>query len=1185
MISSLNATGAAIHTINVAQKGTLINVRELVTAFSGLTPAQIANIVATNGLSEAQLKAIMWQAKYDAELQKEILGHYKAVIAKTADKGATDALTFSMSNLTTAIWANITAMLKWFVTNPVGQVILLTGAVASFLTISEKMRVSAEEQADAFKKLQSAYDSTKNDISGLKDELKTVQDRLAEFTKIDSLLPDQEAERAELKLTEESLKRRLALQEKIAENQHKQMNTDAAEALQNGKAYAVDVVSTRTFADDSGTWTAEYVNKTYMSAEEAIQHYIGEIERLKAKQKELEIAAQAPGANVESLNQQIEALDVTISENETFLTDVVRETQGYCDSLTSQDYATATLRNSTQKYLDKAYDVLGVTESITKAMQEQSDATKSLSTHLQSLKTVEDNFKKLSDVLAEVRDDGHVSVSSLVELAETFSKTDGFEEFIAIVGNSSSTFEQVQTACNEMAAEWLNDQIFLGNLTEETKAMTVAQLEQMGVSNAAALAEAELAKQRAEASVAALKAADRTMENVAACYDEEIAAQKDATVLQQLESAKFKAALASTDFLSATNNEIEALIQQAEAAGFATASLKALYQMKNVEDDPRLKGLTFTERTWKLNDLVHDIMRDLDNYKVEFSVNTSIKPTSSSGKTTGKTAAEIAAEKARNAFEFEYNAWKHKLDMEQITLEEFYDWLGGEKGYQDYFEKQGETLEDFRKYSKEVFDGMRQVHEQYLSVLDYEISMLERQENTENDVIAKYTEKRAEIQKLIDALYAYLAAEGMTELEILSNEEYRSLLDKLHTIEDEVASIQEEAYEKQQGYVNDLIDLTEEYIKQLGEDEIDALEEQKDRYSELIQLQKDLINGAREDEKYEREKAEKLKEMQKLQERITALGLDGSREAMLEQGKLLEELNTLQIELDDLQKDHYVDSAEKALDDEEKAFHDAQDAKIKEIEDFLDDNRLINQEAINQLEGMNQEMFDNLLEYALHYTDTTRSEMLAMWDEVTAAAEKYGSVTNVASVYEDSDVNNKVKEQINRLRENGQEYARTTDASRKEWLANDSLKAGAELQELLGVTVERVNGTWYIGDGANRRKLFEIYHTGAASVGGSPTLKQNEVFAKLENTETVLTQKHMNNLWEMLRLFNPANWVSSPLSKLRTNIVGTTSAQNQTNIEVTVPLTLYGKMDDSVLDVLHRHGRDVANLVAAKIKK
>jgi len=412
----------------------------------------------------------------------------------------------------------------------------------------------------------------------------------------------------------------------------------------------------------------------------------------------------------------------------------------------------------------------------------------------------------------------------------------------------------------------------------------------------------------------------------------------------------------------------------------------------------------------------------------------------------------------------------------------------------------------------------------------------------------------------------------------------------LHTIEDEVKSVQETAFKETQGYINNLIDLTEDLVKKQAQDEVDALEKVKDQYAEIVETQKSLLRDMRDDSKYEREKAEKLKEIQKIQERISALDLaKGDRAAALEKAELMEELSELQLSLDDLMAEHYISSTEKALDDSVEAFRKEQDEKIDSIQEFLDDNQAINQAAMKKLDNMNQELFDSLLDYALTYTDTTRSEMLAMWDEVTKAAEKYGSVTNASKVYEDSDASNEVQAQLERMRRNGQEYG-TATKERQEWLAKDSKAAGDELERLLGVTVERDNnGVWWIGDGADRRKLFEIYtveqhHVGAAAVGGNASIKQNEVFALLEKGETVLTKAHMDTMWRVLDNVNPAMWFdSSALPKMQTY---QTNNDYSPTITVEAPVYVDGMMTDRrIMKVLEKHSYDVADMVARRLRR
>lgn len=1012
----------------------------------------------------------------------------------------------------------------------------------------DKANVTAEEQLEIFDELNTKYEATKSELDSLNSSLKSVSDRIKELNELSkngSITPDQEKELDQLESEEKALKRQIKIKERLAEVDRKAAEKAAIETLEK-RSHVVEgetrrrgseVISSAVELDDA----------------EAINYYIAKLEEAQTRKEQLEnelADADLTDEQISQHNAEIEQLENQMTSYETAIGEIVAAVQPLLDSITATTGATAeqkkVLEDAITRWLNLRDTEEEVAETTTKIADAQSQVTQKIADQLAVMAGAEEAIGSLSEALGEFNQDGIVTASTLSGLRETFGNVgDAWTEFVAVAGDSSSTMSEVQSACNNLAEAYLDTIDFTSNMTDETKASTVAHLKQIGVLNA-----------------------------------EEVVTDRLRIATDKLRQAEYNATVEALNYASANSQVVAGLIAQAREANIAAKNIAALEEI--MAGPP--KGMTGSEWRERKEMLLKEAQADLstfeDENQVEISMNVSLPSNSS-----GKSAAEEAADKARDEFSKAYNAKKHELDMEKITIKEFYAWLDGQEGYKKYFEAQGETLEDFRKYSKEVFDGLRQVHEDYLDYLDYEISVLERQEDSENAVIAKYAEKRAELHKLAAELKAYLQAEGMSEVEILSNDQYRSYMDMIYSIEDEVASIQEEAYGKTQGYVNDLIDLTEDYIRKLKEDEIDALEDTKDQYAEMVDLQKALINGAREQDTYERDKADKLKEIEKLQTRIAALDRDGSREAMLEKGELMEELNALQRDLDDMQADHYVDTASDALDEAQKDFEKNVDEKIRVIEEFLDNNEAVNKAALSELDNMNEELFDNLMDYAMRYTDTTRAEMLAMWDEVTKAAEKYGSVTNASQVYEDSSDHNDVQKILNKMRENGQAYAASTDPDEKQRLADDSWEQGKKLEELLQVPVYRENGTWYIGTGASKRKLFEIYHTGTPAVGGFPSAKQNEIFSLLEKGETVFTEKHMDSLWSMLKHLNPANWISSPLSKRAIQTVGATASNEQVNVNVSFPLTIYGDMTKSTMSVIERKAYEVADIVASKLRR
>lgn len=1175
MLSSANAYGAALSATKLITDGAAVSTTNLAASFSSLTPAKIANLAVTKSLSEAQLKEALNTSTLTLEQKKEVLAHYNAAAAKGVDKAATDALSFSLKNL-------------WVACKPFIILTAIAVAAQALYKAWDKANITAEEQRDIFNDLQTTYSETKSTLESLKDEYDSINEKLEELNRLASLgalTASQQEELIALQGKSAEIERQIKLQEKLAGVQEKATNDAAYEALIKRRNKTDGLTMRR------GSEVISSGGGSEMNDVDAIQHYLDKLEDASERKAQLDAEWAAKinptTQDAEDYATAINAIETEMANYESKISDIVTAVTPFLNSITDTSGAAYDLKVALEAVIDKWVNFESGADDAAVALSNIVTTTyrlfPELEAHTKSLTTVESTITDLRDALADFRDDGYVTMDAFSDMSETFGKfPDEFERFVSVASNSKSTMSEVKAAANDLAEAYLASTDFLSNMTDGTIDATIATLKNIGVVNAEEVVMNRVAASKAETMLESANLANAEWDEAKKHLTNVGAAEKEITALLQLRQAKLNTKLATTDFVAATSDTISALILEAQAAGMATNNLAALLRLKNDVASGRMDGMLFSERTERLNNILGALQNDINKLPaVDLGLNLNLAPTPSNG----KTAAEKAAEEVRDAFEKVYSAKKHELDMEKITIEEFYAWLDGEEGYKAYFKEQGETLSDFQKYSKEVFDGLREVHQTYLDVFDYEISVIERAENSENELIAKYNQKRASVTELIKELRKYLELQGMTEVEIISNDQYRTYLEMLYTIEDEITSIQDEVYEKQSGYVNDLIDLTEEYIRQVKEDEIDALEETKNAFSDLVSLQKELINGAREEEQYERQKNEKLKQMQKLQERISALELDDSRSAALEKGKLLEELNALQIELNDLQTEHYIDSVETSLDKEEQEFEKAQDAKIKEIEDFLDDNAAVNRAALNELDKMNQDLFDRLESYALHYTDTTRDELLKMWEEVTAAAEKYGSVTNAASVYEDSDVNNAVKTQLDRMRRNGQEYGSASD-SRKEWLANDSKAAGAELERLLGVPVRRdENGVWWIGSGTSRKKLFDVYHSGTPSVGGHATFKQNETFALLENGESVFTKKQVNALWDILSKFNPSNLLGA--TTIIPKLYGTSSqAQTtQTNIEVSMPLTLYGTMDDSVMEVLGRHGREVANLVASKILK
>lgn len=423
------------------------------------------------------------------------------------------------------------------------------------------------------------------------------------------------------------------------------------------------------------------------------------------------------------------------------------------------------------------------------------------------------------------------------------------------------------------------------------------------------------------------------------------------------------------------------------------------------------------------------------------------------------------ADANKSKFEEEYAKQKHQLELGKQTLKEFNDWLKGDKGYKDYFKDKEKYAAEWRKYEKEVFDNSMQLHEQEATNLDHTIEMLKLQGKSEQDILAAYREKQLLLKNARDLVYDFLKAQGLSEAQIRSNGTFQELTRQVYEVNDAIQDTLETLFEAASGHINDLFDLTEDLVRHETEEMIDAYEKQKDAFSEIVDAKKEMLQLTKREQEYNDKVAESTKDIAKLQSRIDALSMDDSRQAKMERAKLEEELAELQKSLADTQTDHYIEVTEDAFDKEEKDYHDLMDSKIKELEDFLDDNEAVSREALKRLDSMNEDLFNALLGYAKHYTDTTGDELTTMWNTALQAAEKYGSYTNSMKVFSDSDAPTSAQSIMKKMFANQNAWASTSDQKARDRYAAANEQLGKQLESELGTKVWRENGTWYIGNG------------------------------------------------------------------------------------------------------------------------
>lgn len=339
-----------------------------------------------------------------------------------------------------------------------------------------------------------------------------------------------------------------------------------------------------------------------------------------------------------------------------------------------------------------------------------------------------------------------------------------------------------------------------------------------------------------------------------------------------------------------------------------------------------------------------------------------------------------------------------------------------------------------------------------------------------------------------------------------------------------------------------------EYVMDMLQDEIDrqidALEDEKDAYADLIDLKKKSLEETEKETDYQDEVAAKIKEIAKLQERISALSLDNSRDAQVKKIALEEEMADLQKELADYQADYARDAQQDSLDQMQEAYEEEKDKEIEALEESISSQQKLWSKAIDYIQNNWSSLYADLISWNTEYGTVLNDEISTAWDNCLAAAQRYGSYVNalqsidadiesasgesnnviVGSTNYDSSYGNDdmvhaiIKQMYENMNEHGGSGS-STSKERKKQLSAENLALGEQLHAY-GINAYRdENGTWWT-DPSKTKKLFEAYkqytyHTGGIA-GDNPTAKQKEIFAKLEEGEAIFNDKHQAALWKIL---------------------------------------------------------------------
>ncbi len=357
---------------------------------------------------------------------------------------------------------------------------------------------------------------------------------------------------------------------------------------------------------------------------------------------------------------------------------------------------------------------------------------------------------------------------------------------------------------------------------------------------------------------------------------------------------------------------------------------------------------------------------------------------------------------------------------------------------------------------------------------------------------------------------------------------------------------------KEQGdYLDDLLKYVMEMIKQEVKNQIDGIEKQIDNMKEIVDLQKKSLDLEREKDKYTKNVADKTKELAKLQQQLALLELDDSRESAAKQAKLKEEIADLSNDLADDQADHAYDATSDMLDDMYYAYEKEKKKEIETLENTISSEEKVYSAAIKRISENWDTLYSDLTNWVYNYGNITQNTLDEAWNSACAAVQKYGSyleavlqtqqqlaaleasssssstviggglsttgTPNIIGNTGNYDTSGKdTFAQANTIVEKMKQNSANWHSGDKTALHNDNRNLAKQLETLLGwpIDFDEKSGTWYMR-GKKLYDQFPIYHNGGI-VGDDPTLKQDEVFAKLKKGEAVFTEEQQKPIYQVL---------------------------------------------------------------------
>lgn len=1042
------------------------------------TAALNAETLGIKAVTQAQLEEILTSNGVQREKAEEIAARYANAGAAKAENTAISALGLTIQSVTTFLKAN-----PW---------VLVAGAVLGAVYAIYQYNQAVEESVQ---KTREAYESLKNDISSIEEELTQVRDRIKEIQELDNPSDTAKEELGILQEKNKELERELLIKQTLADIAAK----DAEQA-------ALDAINREWASSTSPGTPSQYQNQmTETDLSSAIQYRTNLLDQ-----------------KLSEYEQKKKAADDLYDDYITFLnTETYKEASSAEQKSLAQPYLEAYNEAKEQseqakRLADNAFDsVNSLYEQTSEWKKNISGVTDEGQTALSQINDFEEEFLELS-----TRYNGEeVTIEAEVEV-NSESVKEAEEEIIDLmstIDSLSEKFDILSSAQEEFNEYGVLSSSTLSSIAEKYPAL-VSSIEQYALG---------------------LKTSQELLNDLSSAYKTDEDNYRIALVHKYENSVEFYNSLTDNqkllinelgeaygvDLENFTTIEQKKLAIQAEIiksmianykayVGMSLDELKAQAKLMASKISPGMSSSSLQEY-WNLLDAIEAIegvYADID----EITISGISGPSS-----WNPSKIEESADKAKDEAEDLYEAirdWFSDMEFKVSLKIDAGDIEGSQEMYKQMIDRVNEEL------SKAYAEGLT-INDDWVQEL---IQKLQEYNKALSDLVINEYDKLIEYNDDFDVWNKV----SYSKLDVLSNK-----LKKINDLYiegilsykdwyDLYMDTAKEIYDFQKDALEELLDQTMDALKAENDARVESLEDQKDAYNEIIELKKKLIQDTDDEADYEREVAKRVKEIAKLQERITQLSLDDSREAYAERVKLEEELQQKQEELADYQADHAQDKVIDSLDEQQEKFEENIDDQIDAVREEVENEVDLRKAAIDKINAEYKQMAEDVKGYFQALGITLDDEVIKRLEEGLKLVGQYGDYDSALdNIGQGEDIGNSTGYQltslIQQMKNNSSAWwdAKTSGNSQEmNRLSQENEKIAQMLKTMYGLDIwkDSATGTWYIRTPNGTQKLFDAYHTGGV-VGGYNTTNNREIMALLEKGEVVFNDGQQRSFVDIFK--------------------------------------------------------------------